>query len=710
MHRIKNHERALAFDESTGLRKNAVVVCLSDETLRNLLCNADQTSSTAAISHLVNCPDCQGRVFAWNEQPRLEAILRLAGDSGVVYRAVEASVSAEAPDTLTRIYGATPLRKIGQYELLRTIGRGGGGEVFEARHTLLRRRLAIKLLAPRHSGNEAARQRFFQEMESIGQLNDPCIVHAYDAGEIDGTLYLAMELVDGENVESLAHRVGPMPVSDACEIIRQAALGLQHIYASGLVHRDLKPSNLLMSKTGVKIADLGLALLIRSEPIDDRLTGEHTVLGTVDYMAPEQAEKSRSVDIRADLYSLGCTLFRLLAGRPPFAVAEYDTPMKKLWAHSSQPIPDILQIRPEISAGLVAILQTLMAKDRNDRYAEPRQLVEAITPFCHSADYHSLVIQGGMNIDPSMRSSTVRNSTSPVSTGGSTWPSTLTHPTSMVAMAMIICVVLAIIAWGLPGGLFHLKPKTWVATPSVESTDSSSPARVATASDGIVTPADAKPQPLIAPAMGPIAQRWSKEFGVVPIEVQWPGRTGIGSGRIDEDLRSLVIQTHNTIRLVKLGEVTPDEQDVTLGIDILPQSAESEYGIFLGFQAESGDQPSFWQFQAIQIKLNSIPLPARAAVSRSLVKLTAENSRSLVMRNYWTDLDIPAASQRLRLEINVRKHRLVSVSVCGQVCDELFSERRNAGYQASDYIGAFGLFSRNATTWFSNPHFEGKKR
>ena len=232
-----------------------------------------------------------------------------------------------------------------------------------------------------------------------------------------------MEFVDGLNLETLAQRIGPMEIWDACEVIRQAAQGLQHVFESDMVHRDLKPSNLLVSKSGVKIADLGLAMFDRAESaqgslrskneVDDRLTGEHTVLGTVDYMAPEQAEGSRAVDIRADMYSLGCTLFRLLVGRAPYALPENSSTMKKMVAHASDPIPDIQYFRPDVPDELATVIKRLLEKKRSKRYSEPRELVDALVPFCGVIDFPTLILsppRPPRKVVAGGRSSTLRDS------------------------------------------------------------------------------------------------------------------------------------------------------------------------------------------------------------------------------------------------------------------------------------------------------------
>ena len=199
----------------------------------------------------------------------------------------------------------TLLGMLGNYQLLTKLGQGGMGAVYKAKHTRLRRVVALKVLPGNLLLNEAAIARFDREMHAVGQLDHPNIIRASDAGEIDGTHYLVMELVQGDDLSVIVARNGPLSVPDACEIIRQAAMGLQHAFENGLVHRDIKPSNLMLNTQGqIKILDMGLALL--DEPMvgeAEGLTSTGQMMGTMDYIAPEQVTDSHQVDIRADIYS-----------------------------------------------------------------------------------------------------------------------------------------------------------------------------------------------------------------------------------------------------------------------------------------------------------------------------------------------------------------------------------------------------------------------
>ena len=185
------------------------------------------------------------------------------------------------------------------------------GTVYKALHTRLKRLVALKLLPEHRTQNPEALARFQREMEAVGQLDHPHLVRAHDAGEAEGQHYLVMEFLDGIDLAHLVRRTGPFLVADACEAVRQAAMGLQHAHEHGLVHRDVKPSNLMLSTDGmVKVLDLGLARLCPETPVEEDVTASGQVMGSADYMAPEQCLDARDVDGRADIYSLGGTLRR----------------------------------------------------------------------------------------------------------------------------------------------------------------------------------------------------------------------------------------------------------------------------------------------------------------------------------------------------------------------------------------------------------------
>jgi len=274
---------------------------------------------------------------------------------------------------------------LGQYELHERIGQGAMGTVYRAWHIKLKREVALKLLSPKRLDDAAAVDRFAREMEAIGKLDDhPNIVRARDAAETDGYHFLVMDYVDGADAGKLLAQLGPLGVADGCEVIRQAALGLEYACRHGIVHRDIKPSNLMVTMTGqVKILDLGL-VAFRRERRGEK-SREDAIVGTADYMAPEQWSESADVDIRTDIYSLGCTLFKLLLGRAPYASPTGGN-RAKMRAHRKATVPHLADLRPEIPAELDAIAARMLAKKAAQRFARPRDVAAAIAPFAEGSD------------------------------------------------------------------------------------------------------------------------------------------------------------------------------------------------------------------------------------------------------------------------------------------------------------------------------------
>lgn len=273
---------------------------------------------------------------------------------------------------------------IGKYRVLERIGSGGMSSVYLCEHKFMRRRAAVKVLPTSMAEDPAALERFYLEARAVAALDHPNIVRAYDVDQDDDLHFLVMEYVDGVSLQDLIRKEGAMSPARATDFIRQAAMGLQHAHdTAGLVHRDIKPGNLIVDKAGtVKILDLGLARFFHEENESITQKYDETVLGTADYLAPEQILDSHSVDIRADIYSLGATFYYCLAGKAPFA--EGTIPQKLIWHQTRQP-KSIRRTRPEIQVALEAVLFKMMAKDPNDRYQDPQQVVQALANCCPEA-------------------------------------------------------------------------------------------------------------------------------------------------------------------------------------------------------------------------------------------------------------------------------------------------------------------------------------
>ncbi len=261
------------------------------------------------------------------------------------------------------------------------------GAVYEARHTKLDKTFALKVLPPGFASNAAALSRFEREMKAVGKLDHPHIIKATNADEWNGTHYLVMEYIEGSDLSVLVKERGVLSVRDACKVIRQAALGLQHAHEHGLVHRDIKPSKLFLTKSGqVKLLDLGLARLGGDDQENAGLTSSGQMLGTPDYMAPEQWDDIHSADARADLYSLGCTLGYLLTGKAPFDTGKVRSFLHIMKAHSETTPPDLAVLRRSVPAELNVLFQRLLAKKPEDRFQTAAEVVTALEPFVRKHD------------------------------------------------------------------------------------------------------------------------------------------------------------------------------------------------------------------------------------------------------------------------------------------------------------------------------------
>lgn len=285
---------------------------------------------------------------------------------------------------------------VGQYLVMDKIGEGGMGKVYKAVQLRMGRFVALKVVRPHLLSNRTVMRRYKRETAAAAKLNHPNIVTLIDADEFQGRHFMAMEFVNGSDLSRLVKEFGPLPYQEAAEYIRQVSFGLQHAHDCGFVHRDIKPSNMLVSGnraipgTGgiatVKLLDMGL---VRSLDDDDddvsktELTRDGTVVGTPDYMSPEQAKNSSTVDHRADLYSLGCTLFYLLVGKPPFPDG---TPIEKLLRHQIESPPDLRFLNPDLPLALVEIIEKLLSKKTAGRISSGRELAELLHRFTPDAE------------------------------------------------------------------------------------------------------------------------------------------------------------------------------------------------------------------------------------------------------------------------------------------------------------------------------------
>lgn len=380
-----------------------ITSCPSQDTLRHyLLGTCDAAASEHIEQHLNECDSCEQAV----------ATIDGVSDSLLRHLPLAAAVRAEPAEPcrgwLARLREQPPRgeplplsssdeSELGEsadqrfnYELLGTLGQGGMGIVYRARHRQLNRPVALKVLSPRLLAADEAQRRFEREIRILGSLKHPGIVMATDAGRIGGAAYLVMELVEGADLARLVRRDGPFTVAEACETVQQMAEALAAAHEVGAIHRDVKPSNAMIDRAGrVKVLDFGLACL--STPSAEYAeTSVGRLLGTLEYMAPEQIEEGAPSSIRADLYALGATLFYLLTGRPPHPADPHQPVLAQLRAIANTEAPRISAIRAGVPAPVDNLIARLLSRNPADRPTSAREVARELTPWA-GADLTGLV-------------------------------------------------------------------------------------------------------------------------------------------------------------------------------------------------------------------------------------------------------------------------------------------------------------------------------
>ncbi len=351
-----------------------IATCPCEQTLVNYgLGKMGDSASEGVALHVAACEGCRRRVA------------ELPADSFVAqFRA------GRTPEEISGGPSGVPaeLLALPQYTVLRELGRGGMGVVYLAKNSDMGRLEVLKVVQPPRAGDAGrVAARFVAEAQAAARLQHPNVVAAYHLLRAGETLVFVMEYAPGRSLAEVVRDGGPLPVGAACSHAVEAAQGLQHAHERGTVHRDIKPGNLILThadgRPTVKVLDFGLAkFTAEGEPAADR-TGDGQMMGTPDYMAPEQSLDAARADIRADVYALGCTLYCLLAGRPPFAGAN---PYAVIDQHRFAPAEPLDRVRPAVPAALAAVVARMMAKDPDDRYATPAAAAADLRPFAGFTD------------------------------------------------------------------------------------------------------------------------------------------------------------------------------------------------------------------------------------------------------------------------------------------------------------------------------------
>jgi hypothetical protein len=488
-------------------------------------------------------------------------------------------------------------------------------------------------------------------------------VRATDCGDADGRPYLVMDFIEGMDLAQLVHAFGRLPTADAAELARQAALGLEHIHGAGVIHRDVKPSNLRVTPAGeLKVLDLGLARLRGGDRSKHDLTDLGQLLGTVDYLAPEQAENPRRADVRSDLYSLGCTLYYLLTGAAPFDSPEYESALQKVTAHSRTPPPALRARRPDAPEGLAAVVHRLLAKDPARRYASADEVARLLVPHTAGCDLPALLKAAGEKV--SLRSTTGTAGPDDVTDARTTEQAPAGFARNrtrrrqrVLAIAAAVVALVGLGALGLWG--MHMRDKS---TPG---------------------PEELKPG------------EWHALLEQPPTKLIWPHKPGLTRWTHYPESREVWTSCSTDTGLLRVGGVR--QPAYKLRVNINQARWGGGVGVFFGYGDGVYDGKPCVRYQFVELR----PYMGARDPKRALVLLRgvayarpteqAANVFHQDPRGSFS-MPVPAIGAHL-LELDVDSRGLVGVRWDGADMPTLTAPAENEKFTPADYVGDFGTLN-----------------
>jgi serine/threonine protein kinase len=638
---------------------NPPALCPNIDALQ-AFCQGDVSEAELerVADHLQACTSCAALLTQLESEPDpLVVALRrsaqhLPSSNDPLLDQLQARQEGALPVTATPLSFQLPCQ-LGKYELLELLGGGGMGVVYRARQTSLQRIVAIKVLSPRLGEAPAVVRRFQEEIRLVGSLGlrQPHLVLGLDADIADGRAFLVMEHIDGIDLARLVRSVGPLPFDAVGEIGYQAAQGLQSLHELGLVHRDVKPSNMMLADGVIRLLDFGLARVAGEREDVSDLTSSDQFLGTVDYVSPEQIQDPRCVDSRADIYSLGCTLFFLLTGHAPFV--QKQSRADKVRAHRKETPPDIRRLRPDVPQELANVIMRMLEKDPQSRFAHPADVVRDLQPFADRGQLRELTNL----LSPSPR----RTGTEPTEEfhRSTARPTPTLRRSRLLISSLSIAVALLVVVIGISFG-------PWSANPTGIPEPESPPINAVEVTHSVV------PRTLF------VSKQAANSFF-----------------QINEGTNALHLVS-NDLQLVKLGTLDREDAVLEIAVDVGELKSQSgEAGVFVGWRDRADHQER--QFQLIHLQ----EYGNRDLYSRRVKHLFDPQTPNSRTTRGFLAVKLPRKLRVNTLRLEVIQGTLQQLSWNGQSV-ETFGSAQSDETTGKDIQGVFGVYADNAVAVFTD--------